>query len=72
MSTDKLTNLRTTYFKVTGFNSGLKSISSYKVDELLELCKKLDINVTDTNTNKDSKPKKLSKKDIYELLVQKF
>ena len=46
-------------------------MSSYKVDELLELCKKLDINIANTNTNEGNK-KKLTKKDIYELLVQNF
>ena len=50
---------------MTNFDVSLKSIASYKVEELLEMCKKLDINVTNDN-------KKKSKKDIYELLVQNF
>lgn len=54
-----------TYYKMTNFDVSLKSIASYKVEELLEMCKKLDINVTNDN-------KKKSKKDIYELLVQNF
>jgi hypothetical protein len=71
---DKLTLLRETYYKVQGFDSGLKSMTSYKSDELLELCKKLDIDVS--NIKGDNKPngdsKKPTKKDIYELLVQNF
>lgn len=66
---DKLANYRDTYYKVQGFDSGLKSMTSYKVDELLELCKKFDI---DTANTAESTKKKLSKKDIYELLVQNF
>jgi hypothetical protein len=66
---DKLTNYRDTYYKVQGFDSGLKSMTSYKVDELLELCKKFNIDTTNTA---ESTKKKLAKKDIYELLVQNF
>jgi hypothetical protein len=55
-----------TYYKMSNFDVSLKSIASYKVEDLLEMCKKLDINVINDNT------KKKSKKDIYELLVQKF
>jgi len=66
---DKLANYRDTYYKVQGFDSGLKSMTSYKVDELLELCKKFDI---DTANSAESTKKKLAKKDIYELLVQNF
>jgi len=65
---DKLTLLRETYYKVQGFDSGLKSMTSYKSDELLELCNKLDIDVS--NIKGDNK--KPTKKDIYELLVQNF
>ena len=65
----KLSNFRETFYKVNGFDNSLKSISSYKVDDLLELCKKLDINVHPNNS--DGK-KKMGKKDIYELLVQNF
>jgi hypothetical protein len=45
-------------------------MASYKVDELLELCKKFDIDVSNSKPNGDTK--KMAKKDIYELLVQNF
>jgi hypothetical protein len=61
-----LTNLKDTYYNVTGFDNNLKSMTSYKVDELLDLCKKLNIPVSNDGT------KKLAKKYIYELLVQNF
>ena len=66
---DKLTLLRDTYYKVQGFDSGLKSMTSYKSDELLELCKKLDIDISNKSKSDN---KKMTKKDIYELLVQNF
>jgi hypothetical protein len=69
---DKLANYRDTYYKVQGFDSGLKSMTSYKVDELLELCKKFDIDTANTGTGDGSVKKKLAKKDIYELLVKNF
>lgn len=71
---DKLANYRETYYKVQGFDSSLKSMTSYKVDELLELCKKFDINIDASNTGNtgENTKKKPTKKDIYELLVQNF
>jgi hypothetical protein len=48
-------------------------MTSYKADELLELCKKLDIDVSTMKCNKpNGDNKKMTKKDIYELLVQNF
>ena len=76
---DKLTLLRDTYYKVQGFDSGLKSMTSYKSDELLELCKKLDIDIStikgnkpNSNNKSEVNNKKMTKKDIYEILVQNF
>lgn len=62
---DSITKYRDTYFKVSGFEATLKGIGSYKVDELINLCKQLDIDI-----NKGTK--KLTKKDIYEMLVMNF
>ena len=58
---------RDTYYKMSNFDSEVKSMSYYNVDELLDLCKKLNI-----DTNSKTINKKLSKKDIYELLVLHF
>jgi hypothetical protein len=55
-----------TYYKMSNFDTSLKAMTSYKVEELLELCKKLDINT------EIKEKKKMTKKDIYELLVQQF
>ena len=56
---------------MSSFDATLKSIGSYKLDELLDLCKKLDINI-EQNMNKKEDKKKLTKKDIYELLVLNY
>lgn len=61
-----LQNYRDNYHKINTFDDSIKSIGSYKLNELIELCKKLDININ--NKNSETK-KKLCKKDIYELLV---
>jgi hypothetical protein len=57
---------------MTTFDVSLKTMASYKVEELLDLCKKLDIDLDKTLKEGKEKKKKLSKKDIYELLVQHF
>jgi hypothetical protein len=61
-----IANIKTykeTYYKMESFDVSLKAISSYKLDELTDLCKQLDINI-------NSDKKKKTKKDIYELLIQ--
>lgn len=65
VSIDKLTHYRETYYKMNGFGNSLKSISSYKMEELLDLCNKLNITV-------NSSKKKMTKKDIYELLILNY
>ena len=57
---------RDTYYNMSNFEGTLKSISSYKLDELIELCTKLNINIE----QKDNQ--KMKKTDIYNLLVQHY
>jgi hypothetical protein len=56
------------YFNMPSFDFKLKSISSYKIDDLIEICEKLSIQLDNYRNDK----KKLLKKDIYELVVQQF
>jgi len=70
VSTETINKYRETYYKMPSFDVSLKSMTSYKLDELLELCKKLDINIE--TKNDDIGKKKKTKKDIYELLVLHF
>lgn len=65
---DILKNYRETYYKSDSLDATIKSISSYKLEELIELCKKLDITIV----AKEEGKKKLTKKDIYELLVLNY
>lgn len=77
-SAESVAKYRETYFKVSGFDDTIKAMSAYKVDELLELCDKLGINIKDAkscNSEKNGsivKKIKYSKKDIYEFIVMNF
>jgi len=67
VTNDNLQKYRETYYKLNNFDSTLKSMGSYKLEELIDLCKKLNINI-ETSVDK----KKKTKKDIYELLVLNY
>lgn len=54
------------YYLMSSYDSTLKSISAYTVEELVNLCNKIGIKV------EPETGKKLSKKDYYELLVKNF
>ena len=71
VTANMLEHYRETYYKMSSFDSILKSMGSYKVDELTNLCNKLNININkkDDNLNNNSKIKKITKKDMYELLI---
>ena len=62
---DILNKYRNTYYKMSSFESSLKAISSYKLDELTNLCKQLNIAIEPIG-------KKMTKNDIYKLLVLHF
>ena len=64
-------NYRDTYYKMPSFDATLKSMTSYKLDELLDLCNKLNINIEQHKNKKEGKHK-FTKKDIYELLVLNY
>jgi len=66
-TSEVLQKYRDNYYKMSSFDASLKSMGSYKLEELVELCKRLNINISD-NPNK----KKQTKKDIYELLVLNY
>ena len=71
VTNSSIENYKNNYYNVDGFENGLKSMSAYKVDELHELCKKLNINLDiESEPESKAKSKKLTKKDIYELIVQ--
>ena len=63
----KIELYRSTLFKVDNVEKPVKTISSYKVSELVEFCSKLGIEICIKDTNKNK-----SKKDLYESLIQYF
>ena len=58
---------RNKYFKLETIEYKLKSINSYKMEELVELCNKLEINM-----NCDSTNKKITKKILYDKIILHF
>ncbi len=63
---DIINKYRETYYKMDNFDKSIKCIGSYKLDELIELCNKLNIKI---NKCQGKRP---TKKEIYELLVMNF
>ena len=66
-STENVQKYRDTYYKMSSFETSLKSMSAYKLEELIDMCNKLAIKIVN---NEDEKKK--TKKDIYELLVLNY
>ena len=62
---------RDTYYKMSSFEGTLKCIGSYKLEELIELCIKLNINIEAPKVEQNGK-QKMTKKDIYNLLVLNY
>jgi len=64
---DTIKKYKETYLMMNGFDMVLKSMSSYKSEELIDLCVKLNIDLKEKEGGK-----KLTKKDIYEMLVMQY
>jgi hypothetical protein len=60
-----LKQYRETYYKMESIDAKIKSIGTYKVDELLEMCKKLNIEL-------NHEQNKMKKADIYERLLMNY
>jgi hypothetical protein len=67
-----ISKYKETYYNLTSFDTTLKSISSYKLEELIDLCKKLNIDIEEYKNKKILAKQKVTKKDIYELLVLNY
>ena len=63
VSTEQLEKYRTEYFNWESFDKPLKAMSSYKLDELVEMSKKMGLTETGMDLSKKTK------KDLYEMLV---
>lgn len=64
---ESISNIRNTFFKLEAISKPIKAISAYRLDELINICNKLVINI---NNNITSKQK--SKKELYEAIIQYF
>ena len=64
---EQLNTIRSTFFKLISSDKPIKSISAYGVDELIDICNKLVINIYNNITGKQK-----SKKDLYESIIQYF
>jgi len=59
-----------TYYKIENIGKAINSISAYRLDDIIEICKRLDISITKTGENGLVKNK--LKKDLYMEIVQYF
>ena len=59
--------IKSTLYKLDNIDKPIKSMSGYKISELVEICEKLAIDTINKETNK---PK--CKKDLYEAIIQYF
>jgi hypothetical protein len=64
---DNLDDLRNKYYKVDNIAKPIKAISAYKTQELIDICKKLEIEILN-----DSKTKPKSKQELYESIIKYF
>ena len=62
---EKIEKYRKDWYKIDVLNKPIKGLSSYKLQELLDFCNKLNLDIINKETNK---PKK--KQELYESLVQ--
>ena len=68
LATDSiLNNIRETLYKLDKVDKQIKAMSSYKVEELVNICAKLAIETSNKDTGKTK-----SKKDLYESIIQYF
>jgi hypothetical protein len=63
-NTESINNIKKTLYRVDNIDKPIKAISSYKTQELVEICNKLAIEIVNKDTNK-TKPKK----DLYEGII---
>jgi hypothetical protein len=67
MSKEKINEIRNTLVKLDNLNKPIKAFSSYKTNDLIDLCSKLGLEVNDPTTSK-----KKTNKELYESIVQYF
>jgi hypothetical protein len=64
---DSLNSIRSSLYKIENIDKPIKSVSSYKVQDLTQICIKLAIETINKETGKTK-----SKNDLYESIIQYF
>ncbi len=64
---ESLNHIKTTYYQISNVDKPIKSASAYKVQDLINICNKLGINIMNTDTGKNK-----TKNDLYESIIQYF
>jgi len=64
---DSLEQIRKTLYKIETLDKPVKALSSYKLQDLIDICNKLAIEVKRIDNGKNK-----SKNELYELLIQYF
>jgi hypothetical protein len=68
-----LDDYRNIYYKIDNIDKPIKLLSSYNVQELIDICKKLGIETIDIDKSKEKNKDKLkSKKELYEAIIKYF
>ena len=60
-------SIKSTHYKLDNIEKPIKTISAYKLQELVDICQKLDIEFINKDTNKAK-----NKKELYEAIIQHF
>ena len=66
-NTNNIEQIKTTLYKIDKLDKPIKSLSTYKVQELLDICEKLCIETKQTGKNKHK-----TKNELYEAIMQYF
>jgi hypothetical protein len=64
---EDIQNIRNTLYKLDKIDKPIKAMSAYKLEELVVMCERLAIEITNKETGKNK-----TKKDLYEAIVQYF
>jgi hypothetical protein len=64
---ETLSTIRTSLYKLEVVDKPIRAASAYKLQDLIDICGKLEIPVTNKETGKNK-----SKNDLYESIVQYF
>ena len=64
---ESLESIKESLYKIESINKPIKCESAYKVQELIDICSKFGFEISNNTTGK-----KITKKEMYELIIQYF